>query len=56
MQLKQLQKETLKKFMLGSGCEPITLTIQMQCDYYKFKAMKAPIYSAIVANRELVTL
>ena len=54
MQLKQLQKETLKKFMLGSGCEPITLTIQMQCDYYR--AMKAPIYSAIVANRELVTL
>ena len=54
MQLKQLQKETLKKFMLGSGCEPITLTIQMQCDYYK--AIKAPIYSAIVANRGLVTL
>ena len=54
MQLKQLQKETLKKFTLGSGCEPITLTIQMQCDYYK--AIKAPIYSAIVAKRELVTL
>ena len=54
MQLKQLQNETLKKFTLGSRCEPITLSIQMQCDYYK--AIKAPIYSAIVANRELVTL
>ena len=54
MQLKHLQNETLKTFRLGPGCEPITLSIQMQCDYYK--AIKAPIYSAIVANRELVTL
>ena len=54
MQLKQLQKKNLKKFRLGPGCEPITLSIQMQCDYHK--AIKAPLYSAIVAKRELVTL
>ena len=54
MQLKQLQKETLKKFRLGPGCEPITLSIQMQCDYHK--AINAPLCSAIVAKRELVTL
>ena len=41
MQLKQLQKETLiEKIHAWSGCEPITLWIQMQCDYHK--AIKAP--------------
>ena len=55
MQLKHLQNETLKTLILGPGCEPITLSIQMQCDYHK--AIKAHlVYDAIVANRELVTL
>ena len=52
--VKAVAKKTLKKFRLGPGCEPITLLIQMQCDYHK--ALKAPLYSAIVAKRELVTL
>ena len=51
--VKAAAKRNPEKIHAWSGSEPITLTIQMQCDYYK--PIKAPIYSAIVANRELLT-
>ena len=52
--VKAAAKRNPEKIRAWSGCEPITLSIQMQCDYHK--AIKAPLYSAIVAKRELVTL
>ena len=54
MQLKQLQKETLKKFMLGRAANPSPYGYR--CSAIITKLLKPPLYNAKVANRELVTL